>query len=186
PPAAAPAEFAGSGHQVTKDFTAREGLALVAASCPACRQSFTVTVFDAGGQPEAVPVIAFGPYEGTRGAALRQGGHYLKVEADAAWTVRISYPRGADPAGLPRTYKGRGDRLEGPFAAGGTLRIEGAHTGQGNFIVHVLGADGSLLDLPFNAVGDHRATATTRLHGPGPYYVDVQARGEWTLRLSGV
>ncbi|MEU8779160.1 hypothetical protein [Streptomyces sp. NPDC048606] len=179
------AEFTGTGHQSTGDFTTSAGLTLVTASCPACRLAFTVTVLDSEGRAEDLPVTAFGPYEGTRAATLPPGTHYLKVDADSAWTVRLGPPPGGAPADLPQAYAGRGDRLEGPFTATGTLRLEGSHTGAGHFIVRVLDADGGLVDLPFNTAGEHRSTATSRLHGPGPYYLDVTALGAWTLRLAG-
>lgn len=111
------------------------------------------------------------------------GPYVLDVEADGRWEVTLYRP--ADPAvqPLPAERSGTGRTALGPFAFDGPTRVEVTHGGDFDFRVRTVPLDPDTLGTTvFDRIGTFHGSTTVRV--PGPAYVDVDADGPWTLRLS--
>ncbi|GGW73291.1 hypothetical protein [Streptomyces xantholiticus] len=183
-PSAEPITLSGTGQEVTEPFALTGGLAVVRSECPSCTDDFIVELLDDRRQVQDLVVNRIGSYEGTKGVAASAGDHVLQVNADAPWTVEITQPGDQPAAALPQTWAGSGDRMQGPFEADRVVTVAAANTGDGNFVVTVVDADGRSQDLVFNESGNFAGSAVARMTSEGPYYVNVTSEGEWTLALS--
>ncbi|HEY5023546.1 MAG TPA: hypothetical protein VII76_01100, partial [Acidimicrobiales bacterium] len=129
-----------------------------------------------------------GTYNGAVVEGLPQGNYVLNITADAAWTVTVSQPRDVAGAALPQTYSGAGQQVVGPFSAGTSVRMQSQNTATngGNFIVEILASDGSLQDIPFNSIGSFSGSAISNDLVGGPYWLNVDSEGNWTITVSNV
>jgi hypothetical protein len=146
--------------------------------------NFSVELLDSSGSTKDVVVNVIGSYHGSKGEALSAGSYSLKITADGAWSVTITQPRGQSGSSLPQSYKGTGQQLVGPFAAGGSVRLAATNTGSANFSVEVLAADGSTKDVAFNEIGNFNGSTVSNGLSGGPYYLNVDSDGSWTISAS--
>ncbi|MCU0630941.1 MAG: hypothetical protein MUF37_07305 [Methanoregulaceae archaeon] len=109
----------------------------------------------------------------------------------------ISYADTAPPAAPSSTsstpgtatglsaYTGNGDDIR-PFTLkdGGGLIITGVYTGDANFIVRVTDSDGKQVGSSlFNQTGSYTGKKILNLPA-GKYYLEIQAKGPWSIDLS--
>jgi len=183
--AAPPIRFSGTGQTATQPFALAGGLNLFTAQCT-CQGNFIVEVDSASGSEVDLPVNVIGSFSGTYGDGLAQGSYVLSVTADGPWSVVVTQPRNVPPAALPQTYGGSGEQVVGPFAAGTGVRVQAQNTATrgGNFILKILGSDGSLQGLPVNAIGSFDGSAISSDLTGGPYWLAVDSDGTWSVTLS--
>ena len=129
-----------------------------------------------------------GSYSGSIAEGLPAGQYVLSVTADQGvpWTVQITQPRGVSGVALPTTLTGQGQEVVGPVAGGASLRIQATNTTTqgGNFIVEILGSDGSLQGLPINEIGSYSGSVIANLLSGGPYYLEINSDGAWSITVS--
>lgn len=179
-----PIKLSGTGQRVTERFTVTDGLAVIRSACDDCREDFIVELLDDESQVLDVVVDRVGSYSGSRAVGMTKGEYRLQIDADAAWTVDITQPRNEPAADLPVAYAGDEDRVEGPFTAVRAAEVAGAHSGGGTFVVTLLNARGLVQDLVFNEAGGFDGSTVAQMADEGPYYVNVTAEGDWSLRIS--
>lgn len=184
PAGIAPIQLTGRG-QSTPHFTVTDGLSVFQASC-GCSGNFIIEVLDSSGNPVDIPVNVIGRYAGSFGEHFDAGSYILKIDSDAAWTVTITQPRNASGAGLPKSYTEKGQQIVGPFAAGGAINIAAKNTGSSNFIVAVIDQDGNKQDIPINEIGNYSGSTISSNLSNGPFYLDVDSNGSWTISVSNV
>lgn len=186
PTAIAPIKLNGSG-QSAPHITVTSGLAVISATYGGS-SNFAVELLDSNGSEKDVPINVIGAYSGSVGEGLDSGTYILKVTADSAWTITVTQPRNVPGASLPKTFTGKGQQLVGPFNAGGAVGMQATNTAGpegGNFAVTVLDQDGNLQDVPINEIGSyHGATVSNNLSN-GPFYLNVDSDGSWSITISG-
>ncbi|ACU75429.1 hypothetical protein Caci_6583 [Catenulispora acidiphila DSM 44928] len=184
-PTIAPISLAGSGQQTSRKFTVAGGLTEFTSSCADCDANFAVELLDATGNEVDLLANTIGTYTGTTAEGLPAGDYLLNVTADAAWNITITQPRAVSPVALPQAYNGKGDKVVGPFNAGGPFKVDGTNSGQANFAVKVIDANGDDVDLVFNEIGDFTGSDVAQTtFSSGPYYLVVTSDGTWRLALS--
>jgi len=179
--------LSGTGQTATQPFSIAGGLTIFAAQC-SCRANFAVEIDNATGSRVDIPINVIGSYNGAVAEGLPQGNYVLNITADAPWTVTVSQPRDAAGAALPQTYSGTGQQVVGAFSAGASVRMQSQNTATngGNFSVEILSSDGSLRDVPFNAIGSFSGSAISNDLSGGPYWLNVDSDGNWTITVSNV
>lgn len=185
PPAIAPITLSGSGQQVSGKFTVAGGLTEFTSSCNGCTANFAVQLLDATGNEVDLLANTIGAYTGTTAEGLPAGEYQLNVTSDTAWSIVVSQPRSIRPAALPQAYNGKGDSVVGPFDANGPFKVDGTNSGQANFAVKVINADGEDVDLVFNEIGNFTGSNVAQTtFTSGPYYLVITSDGTWRLALS--
>jgi hypothetical protein len=160
-----------------------QGLSILAATC-GCSGNFVVEIDDSNGKTVDLPINVIGQYSGSVGEALNAGAYILKINADAAWSVTITQPRNVSGASLPQTFTASGQQIVGPFSAGGAVGIKAHNAGSSNFVVSVLDKDGHLQDIPINVIGNYDGSTVSNNLSNGPYYLNVDSDGSWTITVS--
>lgn len=187
-PTPAPITLSGSGQNATNAFTVTSGLAIFQASCSNCQGNFIVEIDHANGSLIDIPINVIGAYSGSVAEGLSAGQYVLSVTADqgVAWSVQITQPRGVAGIALPTTLSGQGQEVVGPVAGGSSLRIQASNSSVqgGNFIVEVISASGSMQALPFNEIGSFNGSTIANFLNNGPYYLEIDSDGTWSLQLS--
>ncbi len=178
----APIQLTGRG-QSTPRFTVTDGLSVFQATC-GCSGNFIIEVLDSSGNSVDIPVNVIGRYSGSFGEHFGAGSYILKIDSDAAWTATITQPRSVSGAGLPKSYTGTGQQIVGPFAAGAAISIRAKNTGSANFIVVVLDQDGNEQDIPINEIGNYSGSTISNDLSNGPFYLNVDSNGSWTITVS--
>jgi hypothetical protein len=178
--------LSGNGQTATAAFALQQGLAVFHATC-GCSGNFSIELLTSAGQSKDVTVNVIGAYVGSKGEGVDAGNYILKIDADAAWTVTVTQPRNVPGTPLPHTYVGKGQEFVGPFAADTAARFQAQNTAGpngGNFAVEVLNATGDSQDVPINEIGNYSgSTVSNDLQG-GPYYLNVDSDGTWTIAVS--
>jgi hypothetical protein len=119
------------------------------------------------------------------GVGLAAGAYKLRTETAGSWTVVVTQPRAVAPAPLPRTYRGEGKALVGPFHGRGTVRLTAAYGGDKEFAVDLLTDTGALLYTVVDATDQINGPRTLAALEDGSYYLDVDADGSWAVTLTG-
>lgn len=127
-----------------------------------------------------------GAYDGGTAVRIPTDGQYtLNIEAPGQWTIEVIQPGSADFAGavtLPRTFSGKNHAYTELFIANtGGLHLTMKHTGQANFIVKILDAQGRLVDLPANVIGTFAGAKVVRVSDKGVYIMVITADGPWKV-----
>jgi len=184
----APINLSGTGQTATSAITVESGLAVFHASCSACQANFIVEIDNANGSLVDIPINVIGSYSGSIAEGLPAGQYILSVTADQGipWTVQITQPRDVAGMPLPTTLTGLGQEVVGPVAGGSSLRIQATNTATqgGNFIVEVLGANGSMQGIPINEIGSYSGSTIANFLSGGPYYLEINSDGAWSITVS--
>jgi hypothetical protein len=119
---------------------------------------------------------------------LNSGKYRVAIDADGDWTLKFEQPvPKGDAKRLPGTLKGKGAHVV-PVHTDDPMQpvVRGAHRGQANFIVDVIGyGDLSGVVNLFNEIGRFSGEVLADEELPaGDYLVYVQADGAWTLRFT--
>jgi len=177
--------LSGSG-QATPHFTVTTGLTVLTATYSGSA-NFAVELLDSNGGSVDVPINVIGSYSGSVGEPLNAGTYILKIDASGAWTFVITQPRHVAGVSLPHTYTLKGQQIVGPFKAGSAVAIQAQNTAGpdgGNFIVQVIDQDGALQDIPVNEIGSYSGSTISNNLTNGPYYLNVDSDGSWTVTVS--
>ncbi len=180
--AIAPIVLSGSGQQAVH-FTVTQGLSILTAKC-SCSSNFIVEVDDSTGKTVDIPINVIGQYSGSVGEPLNAGGYILKIDADAAWSVTVTQPRNVSGSSLPQTYTSSGQQNVGPFSAGSAVGVKAHNAGSSNFIVSVLDKNGAVQDIPINVIGNYDGSTISNNLSNGPFYLNVDSDGTWTITVS--
>jgi len=187
-PTPAPINLSGTGQTATSAFTVESGLAVFQARCSACQANFIVEIDNANGSLVDIPINVIGSYSGSIAEGLSAGQYILSVTADQGvpWTVEITQPRGVAGVALPTTLTGQGQEVVGPVAGGSSLRIQATNTATqgGNFIIEILGANGSMQGIPINEIGSFSGSTIANFLSGGPYYLEINSDGAWSITVS--
>jgi hypothetical protein len=185
PTAIAAIPLSGSG-QATPHFTVTTGLTVLTATYSGSA-NFAVELLDSSGGSIDVPINVVGSYSGSVGEPLNAGTYILKIDASGPWTFVITQPRHVAGVALPHTYSMKGQQIVGPFAAGSAVAIQAQNTAGpdgGNFIVQVIDRDGTLQDIAVNEIGNYSGSTISNNLSNGPFYLNVDSDGTWTVTVS--
>jgi uncharacterized protein YdbL (DUF1318 family) len=175
----------GRGARVVSTTIARNSPVVITATH---NGSSNFIVHFVGGGDKHYVVNEIGRYNGQAVIDRPKRGKYrIAVQADGAWTLKITQPTpNARAKLLPGTLSGRGAKV----VAVRTTRnmqpiVTASHQGQSNFIVHLIGY-GKLTGTEYviNEIGRYRGQALIDRMPSGTYLVWVQADGAWTLRFA--
>jgi hypothetical protein len=184
----APIELSGTGQMATSAFTVEDGLAVFQASCSTCQTNFIMEVDQLDGTPLDTPINVTGAYSGSVAEAMSAGQYFLSVTADPGvpWSVEVTQPRGVVGVTPPTTFSGESQDVVGPVAGGANLWISAMNTSThgGNFIVKILGANGSLQGEPIDVVGSYSGSTIANFLSGGPYYLEINSDGAWSVTVS--
>jgi hypothetical protein len=180
----APIDVKGSGRKTTDPVALRSGI-LIAKSTYKGSGNFIVKLVDSNGKESELLANTVGDSSSTRVGRVATAGRYgLNVIADGPWTVRLEQPSPSDIAMLPKTFTGKGDGVTSwvRLPQGRVVANARMTSGQSNFIVYAVGADGARADLLANDVG--ASSNSKAFEGRGRVVVlSVQGDGEWSITL---
>ena len=181
-------EFSGSGGKNTRPFTVKEGWEI---QWDAQGSIFQLFLYSANGNMIGVSANQQGSGEGSS-YQPKGGEYYLQVNAVGNWTIRIvqtnqeSSRVKANKNESPTTsseiasFTGSGGKNTRPFTTNGPWEIQwDAH---GNiFQLFLYTTDGNMIGVPANQQGPGEGTS----YQPkaGKYYLQVNAMGNWTIRI---
>jgi hypothetical protein len=149
------------------------------------RDNFIVHLLDSTGETVDFLVNVIGAFDGSKALAIDQPGDYLmNIEADGRWSISIEQPVSPDGHPLPMSFKGQGQTTL-PFirSNGGLTVIQMTHTGQSNFIVHILDQGGGVVDFVTNVIGPFAGSKSVPLPA-GVYLLQVEGEGAWTIAIA--
>jgi hypothetical protein len=184
----APIDLSGTGQLATNAFTLEDGLAVFQASCSTCQGNFIMEIDHADGSLVDTPINVTGSYSGSVAKEMSAGQYILSVSADpgVAWSVEITQPRGVVGMTLPTTFTGHGQDVVGPVAGGANLWFAATNTAThgGLFAVEILGANGSIQGVPIEVVGSYSGPTIANFLSGGPYYLEINSDGAWSITVS--
>jgi hypothetical protein len=184
----APIDLSGTGQTATSAFTLEDGLAVFHASCSACQANFTMEIDHADGTPLDIPINVIGSYSGSVAEGMSAGQYFLSVTADPGvpWSVEVTQPRNVAGVTLPTTFTGEGQNVVGPVVGGSNLWFTATNTPThaGNFIVKILGANGSIQGEPIDVIGSYSGSTIANFLSGSPYYLEINSDGAWSITVS--
>ncbi len=182
PSAPEPISLSGTGQQVTEPFDLESGLVVFDMTHQKGQGNFALELLDESGEMVDLPANVIGPFDGSSALGVKESTYVLDVTADGSWSVTVKQPRPTD-APETRSFQGQSAAATEPFTlSGGLTRFEMSHSGEENFAVTVLDADGNMVALPANDIGNFEGSAAEQLPG-GIYVLDVEADGPWTIEI---
>ena len=177
--------LSGTGQSATRTFTVTTGLAVFTAKCQ-CTANFSVEIDKGSGATVDIPINVIGAYTGSVAEGLKAGSYLLNITADGAWSVVVTQPRNIRGLSLPHTYSGSGQMVVGPVNGGSALRLAAHNQSSqgGNFAVTLLDSNGNMQDIPFNEIGSFNGSTISNNLSGGPYYLEIDSDGSWTIQVS--
>lgn len=173
--------LSGTGQQATEPFDLESGLVVFNMEHQG-QGNFAVELLDESGEPVDLPANVIGSFNGSSAVGVTDGTYLLDITADGPWAINIQQPRAAE-APETRSFEGQGAVATNLFSLpGGLVRFEMSHSGQGNFAVTLLDADGNPVALPANDIGNFEGSAAETV-SDGIYIMDVEADGPWSISL---
>lgn len=90
-------------------------------------------------------------------------------------------PTAIPPTAAPQIFKGKGQQASPKFELpAGLATFQMTHSGQRNFIVHLLDDQGELVDGLANAIGPYKGSIALGANA-GTYIMDINADGGWNI-----
>ena len=176
-PTPSPVVLKGTGETAT-DPRQLPALISVATFTHSGRSNFAVETFR-GGKLLDVLVSKIEVYTGSR-PLTGVDPIILNIEADGAWTVTVAPIQWCASSGA---FTGKGDMTSTQFNSPTAVAWEFAHDGKSNFAVLLhCGTDGRLRDVVQNRIGVFQGSAIVVIP-PGPGFWEVEADGNWSLKL---
>lgn len=176
-PVPRPVTYRGSGPKTIAVRKPERGPVLVYVKGANANGLFQVSSVDAGGRTNGLLVHSLKPYEGVRlldELPVRETAK-LTIDATGPWTVQLRSVRSAPSFGTATT--GTGDAVVRYTGPGGPATIRGgAPFTTFTVTVHENG-------FPRLLVVAAKAFDETRGFGAGPYLVEVEATGRWSIRV---
>ena len=188
----------GSTDKVTDKFTLQAGVTIFRLTYSGT-SNFAVTLKDADGGFVDLLANEIGAYSGETLIGVKSdsivgaepGEHFLDVQASGAWSVTIEQPRVSSGIALPQTLTGNGAEASVPIAlTSGVAVFNMTHDGSSNFAVTLWADDGDYVDLLANEIGDYSGEKSVTVNGglfdasPGIHWLDIDADGPWTIKIT--
>ncbi|MCR6106972.1 hypothetical protein HXA34_11795 [Salipaludibacillus agaradhaerens] len=124
-----------------------------------------------------------GDFSGHQYLYLDEGEYIMQVTSNGDWSIEIEQPFISEILD-DRNFSGVGSTTIGPIVLSETrIELVADHSGDGNFMVHVLDVFGDRLNTAFNEIGEYEGNHITTVEPNWIYYIDVTANGEWNLEL---
>ncbi len=161
--------------------------------------NFAVTLKDTNGGYVDLLANEIGVYSGETLIGVKTdnivgakpGDHFLDVQASGSWTVIVEQPRISSGLALPQNLAGNGAQAYFPIAlTSGVAVFNMTHSGSSNFAVTLWADDGDYVDLLANEIGDYSGERSVTVDGgvlnasPGIHWLDVDADGTWTIKIT--
>jgi hypothetical protein len=174
--------FSGEGMMVTDFIKVEEGLAVFNFTHDG-DSNFIVNLLNEDGDVVSYLANEIGEYEGSIAEYVDQGNYVVRIDADGAWTMDFDQVN-FDDSTSDTSFSGEGNSATQVFHVGtsGLKIFELNHSGDSNFIVHLLDSDGDIVAYLSNAIGDYEGTTAEYLEA-GDYIMNVQADGEWDISI---
>jgi hypothetical protein len=178
PPAFKPIVLKGKGDKIAK-FKIPEDAAAIAQITGKGSSNFIVEAIDASGDTNALLVNEIGSYSGTVLFDEDAGQHSVafKIQSNGSWRIAVkpvSQAKGWNPT---KTATGKGAMVLRLTATPDDLAVVTIkHKGKSNFVVQVLGTDGT--DLLVNEIGRYTGEG---IIPPSTLLVTVDADGSWSI-----
>lgn len=180
PPAFQTVRREGGGDTITPAFELTAGLTVFRA-VGLGSSNFAVVLLDRNGKYVKLLVNEIGRWEGVVAAAVPAGAYSLEVESAGPWSIDIDQPRAASGAPIPQTITGTGKKVLGPFQASGVVRVQLNHDGKSNFAIESY-SNAAYTGLIVNVIGNY--AGTTSFTPRGPFWLDVDADGNWAIQMN--
>lgn len=174
--------FSGEGMMVTDFIKVEEGLAVFNFTHDG-DSNFIVHLLDEGGDVVGYLANQIGEYEGSIAEYVDEGTYVVRIDADGEWTMDFDQVDFSDSSS-DTSFSGEGSAATQVFhvETGGLKTFDLSHSGDSNFIVHLLDSDGRTVAYLANAIGDYSGSTAEYLDA-GDYIMNVQADGEWDISI---
>jgi hypothetical protein len=180
-PGPEPLQFSGSGDRTVTGLSFPGGLTIATHRHDGDGEFEVYGNYQGDGYNQ-IFVETTGPYQARDGTLVLGGEYDLAVTADGPWETRFAFPRPDTAPTPPASFDGTGTDVVGPLEFEGRYRAVASHDGSGEFGVYALPPDGSRGRETVSTTGAfERAEETFPFTGIG--YLNVEASGEWTLRI---
>lgn len=178
-----PIVLTGEGQQATEFFHLLDGLSIFRMTHDGS-SNFIIWLLNDDGQQLELLVNEIGSFDGATAIGIEDSGDYLlDVSADGNWNVTIEQPRSVGGVSPPVQMIGNGQQASDFLALeAGLVRFELTHDGDSNFIVWLLRADGSIVDLLVNEIGSFDGSTALQV-SQGIYILDISADGNWAINV---
>lgn len=171
--------YQGNGTQNTRPFTVGAGWEI---QWDATGDLFQAYLYDANGNLVEVAANQMGSGSGAS-FQPRAGSYYLQANAIGSWTIQIvQLPSGASTTIRDggSEYRGSGVRNLRPFTTTGPWEVQWNARGD-IFQLYLYAVDGDLIDVSANQGGP--GNGASYQPRSGTYYFQVNAMGDWTVRI---
>jgi len=174
--------FSGEGMMVTDFIKVEEGLAVFNFTHDG-DSNFIVHLLDDGGDVVGYLANQIGEYEGSIAEYVDEGTYVVCIDADGEWTMDFDQVD-FDESTSDTSFSGEGNTATQVFHVGtaGLKTFDLSHSGDSNFIVHLLDSDGDTVAYLANAIGDYSGSTAEYLDA-GDYIMNVQADGDWDISI---
>lgn len=175
-------EFSGEGSTVTDFIKIEEGLSVFNFTHDG-NSNFIVHLLDESGETVSYLTNEIGETEGSVAEYVDEGTYVLHVEADGEWTFDWDQVDFNDSTSTSE-FSGEGNAATQVFhiSTAGLKTFNLSHSGDSNFIVHLLDSDGDTVAYLANEIGDFDGDTAEYLDA-GDYIMNVDADGDWEITI---
>lgn len=179
--------FSGSGGKNTRPFSVNKGWEI---QWDAKGDIFQLYLYNADGDMIGVPANQQGSGQGSS-YQPKGGKYYLQVNAIGNWTIKIVQISSSNDINKQsvkekedekyiESFSGSGGKNTRPFTVPSGWEIQWNAKGD-IFQIYLYKADGSLVGVPANQQG--AGTGNSYQAKGGKYYLQVNAIGDWTVKI---
>ena len=180
--------FSGSGGTNTRPFTVQNGWEI---QWDAKGAIFQLYLYSSNGDMVGVPANQQGSGKGSSYQA-KGGKYYLQVNAIGDWAINIVQTGGQafditgnesqtkETSSVIAAFSGSGGKNTRPFAATGPWEIQWDAKGA-IFQLYLYSSNGDMVGVPANQQGSGKGTSFQPK--AGKYYLQVNAIGDWSIRI---
>jgi len=184
-PPPAPTTITGNGNSASRQFNLQQGLAVFSLQYTG-QSNFIVHLLDSNGNTVDGLANVIGTYSGSKAVQIPSSGTYLyNVEGDnGSWNITASQPVPSNVSSATN-FNGFGDKATDFFnLSSGLHTFSLSYTGSDNFIVHLLDANGNVVEPLANEIATYSGSKAVHIDTSGPYILNVQAEGgNWTVNI---
>jgi hypothetical protein len=190
--------MSGTGDKVSEKFELQAGVTIFHMTHSGSA-NFIVTLYNDTGEYVELLANEIGSYDGSTLIGVKVGNtlfaepgkHYMQVEADGAWNIIVEQPRVSSGSAVPLTLTGSGPQASTPInLQSGVVLVNMTHTGSSNFAVVLWADNGDYVDLLANEIGVYSGEKAVTVNGglfnpsPGIHWLDIDADGSWTIKIT--
>jgi len=180
--------FSGSGGKNTRPFSVKDGWEI---QWDAKGDIFQLFLYTANGDIVGVPANQQGSGKGSSYQA-KGGQYYLQVNAIGNWTIKIvqvgeqsandekNKSKSKSTSSVIATFSGSGGKNTRPFTSTGPWEIQWDAKGD-IFQLFLYTANGDIVGVPANQQGSGKGTSFQPK--AGKYYLQVNAIGDWSIKI---